>query len=214
MRIRRLLAALGMAFLSHSSSANAGLCELLEGNYLQDPMFVARNAGGALQHWVSSRHAGEESFALEFDDGELTILKTGTQPWFYFRQVVAGEELAGKKLAVTAELKLDMPPSQLPKVGGGLKVVARSGSLQGRKLLLRSILDHQPHNGKTEWFPVQVVIQLPEKTSTVEVGFLHQADGTLRVRNPSLQMVDESSGPCAVSPNAILGVPRAASSLR
>jgi len=61
---------------------------------------------------------------------------------------------------------------------------------------------------------VQVVVQLPPKTDTVEVGFLHQAEGTVQARNPSFQLVDESKGPCDVSPNAILGVPQPSSNLR
>ena len=214
MRKIRVLMAVAFAVVSFGSSASGDSCELVAGNLLQDPVFVQRNSTGVFLYWASSQHAGEKSFEPEFDRGVLTITKTGTQPWFYFRQTVAAEALAGKKLALSAELKLDMPESPMRTVGGGIKIVARSSSLQGRKLLLRSTFDHQPHNGKTDWYPVQVVVQLPAKTSTVDVGFLHQADGTLQVRNPSFQLVDESSVPCAVSPNAILGVKRASSGLR
>lgn len=214
MAIKRVMAVIGLASLPYGSSASDGLCELVEGNYLQDPVFEQRTSGESLQYWVSSQHAGEKSFELEFDNGELSIIKIGTQPWFYFRQVVPAQELAGKKLALNTELKLDMPESRRANFGGGVKIVARSGSLQGRKLLLRSTLDHQPHNGKTDWYPVQVVIELPAKTDTVEIGFVHQADGTVQVRNPSLQLVDESSVPCSVSPNAVQGVSRVPVGLR
>lgn len=210
----RALIAMAFTVVSFSSNASGDSCELVEGNLLQDPIFAQRNSSGVFLYWASSQHAGEKSFEPEFDKGVLTIVKTGTQPWFYFRQTVAAEELAGKKLALSAELRLDMPESQMPTVGGGIKIVARSSSLQGRKLLLRSTFDHQPHNGKTDWYPVQVVVQLPAKTNTVDVGFLHQGDGNMQVRNPSFQLVDESSVPCAVSPNVILGVKRASSGLR
>ena len=217
MRTKGTLAAITLVLISYCSSASSDVCELVAGNLLQDPMFLERNPAGVLQYWASSQHAGEPSFELEFDSGELTIIKTGTQPWFYFRQNVEVEQLVGKKLALTAELKLDMEPQQRRQgfiVGGGIKMVARSSSLQGRKLLLRSVLDHEPHAGKTDWYPIRVVIELPKGSSTLDVGFLHQADGTLQVRNPSLQLVDESRGPCAISPNAILGVPQATSGLR
>jgi hypothetical protein len=217
MRTKGTLAAVTLVLMSYCSSANSDMCELVAGNLLQDPMFLKRKPPGVLEYWVGTQHAGEPSFELEFDSGELTINKTGTQPWFYFRQNVAVEELVGKKLALTVELKLDLKQpkrSQGLTAGGGIKMVVRSSSLQGRKLLLRSTLDHEPHAGKTDWYPVQVVIKLPKRSSTLDVGFLHQADGTLQVRNPSLQLVDESRRPCAVSPNAILSVPRATSGLR
>jgi len=214
MQMQRMLAVIAFSMLSFGSAANGDFCELAEGNFLQDPMFGQVNSAGGLQHWRSSQHAGEKSFELEFGNGELTIIKTGTQPWYYLRQNIAAEELAGKKLALNAELKLDFKQSRRPTVGGGLKVVARASNLQGRKLLLRSTFDHQPHNGKTDWYPVQVVVQLPKKTSVVEVGFLHQGEGTLQVRNPSFQLVDESRQPCALSSNAILGIPQKSSGLR
>ena len=217
MHTRRLLAALAFAMWSCGSLAASEFCERVEGNFLKDPTFSQRNSGGVLQYWGSTQHAGEPSFDLDFDNGELTINKIGTQPWFYFRQNVAAQELVGKMLALTAELKLDLRPPEKPqaiKVGGGIMIVARSSSSQGRKLLLRSVLDHQPSLGKADWHPVQVVVQIPADTDVVDVGFLHQADGTMQVRNPSFQLVDGSSQPCAVSPNAILGIPRTSSGLR
>jgi hypothetical protein len=217
MQARLVLAAATFIMISCGNNTDSNFCELMDGNYLQDPGFNQRTSAGRLQFWGGRQHAGEDSFDLTFDDGELTIDKIGTQPWMSFRQTVEATELAGKKLAMNAELKLDLqqPRDSHPTVvGGGLKIAARAGGSKGRKLLLRSNLDHQPRLGKTDWYPVQVVVQLPENTSTVEVGFLHQADGTLQIRNPSFQLVDESSRPCEVSPNAVLGVSQASSPMR
>jgi len=204
--------------LMSSGHALAGkFCALVNGNYLLDAEFEQRGPDGGLQHWASSQHAGEPSFELEFAGGELTISKTGTQPWLYFRQNLAAEELAGKKLALNAELRLDLEKPSVPQgfvAGGGVKIVARSSALKGSRLLLRSILDHQPLLGTTDWFPVQVVVRLPKKTGVIEVGVLHQADGTMQVRNLSLQLVDESAGRCKVSPNAIIGIPVKPAGLR
>ncbi|MEH6611326.1 MAG: hypothetical protein V7696_18285 [Halioglobus sp.] len=209
------MAAIILSLISYGSAAEGEFCEVMAENLLQDPIFVERNSAGHLKYWKSSQHAGEPSFEVVIDDGELTINKTGTQPWFYFRQNVAAKKLAGKKMALTAELKLNMqhPPTRSENFvrGNGLNIAARS---QGRKLLLRSIMDHEIRSGKTDWYPVQVVFKVPGNSSTVDVGFAHQADGTFQVRNPSFQLVDESSKPCAISPNAILGVPRAPSGLR
>ena len=217
MRAVLVLAAAAFVMISRGISAEGDFCELTGGNYLQNPGFNQSTSGGGQRFWGGGQHAGEKSFEMKFDNGELTISKIGTQPWMAFRQTVAATELAGKKLAMNAELRLDLQQPERAQgflVGGGLKIAARASDARGRKLLLRSILDHQPRLGKTDWYPVQVVVQLPEKTSTVEVGFLHQADGTLQIRNPSFQLVDESVTPCEVSPNAILGVQRGSSRLR
>jgi hypothetical protein len=217
MRVVLVLAAATFIMISRGSSAEGNYCDLVDGNYLQNPNFSQSNPQGGQRFWGGGQHAGEESFELVFDDGELTISKIGTQPWMAFRQTVEATELAGKKMAMNAELRLDLRQPERAQgflVGGGLKIAARASAARGRKLLLRSVLDHQPRLGKTDWYPVQVVVQLPKKTSTVEVGFLHQADGTLQIRNPSFQLVDESVKPCEVSPNAILGVQQASSALR
>lgn len=209
------MAAFLFSTMSYGSIAQSEFCEFMEENLLQDPIFVERNTAGHFKYWRSIQHAGEPSFEVAVDDGELTINKTGTEPWFYFSQNVAAEKLAGKKLALIAELKLNMdrPPTRFKHFvsGNGINIVARS---QGRKPLLRSIMDHDIRSGKTDWYPVQVVIKLPRNSDTVEVGFSYQASGTFQVRNPSFQLVDESSKPCAVSPNAILGIPRTSSGLR
>lgn len=182
-------------------AAQADLCPVKGENFLLDPGFTGRNDLGYLTHWKSLQHAGENSFDVAIENGELTITKTGTQPWFMFRQSIKAEQLAGKKLAFEAELKFDLQPPAVASMftmGGGLQLAAKPGS-SGRPLL-RSSMNHEPRLGKVDWHAVQVIVQLPRRTSLIELGFAHQADGILQVRQPSFRLVDESDQPCEITP--------------
>ncbi|MFT4823641.1 MAG: hypothetical protein ACJASY_001833 [Halioglobus sp.] len=194
-KLRYVLAA--VAFAIYGCSANAKFCEVTGGNYLQNSDFSTKTASGGVKHWTATQHAGETSFEVNYDGVEVTIDKIGSQPWMMLKQRLRDTDLAGEKAAFTAEIKLDLQQPAIFhgfKKGGGLQLTAAPSS--SSRLLLKSTLDHTPHMGKTDWEKVQVVVKFPPKTSTVEVSFLHQADGVLQVRNPSLQLVDESGGKC------------------
>ncbi len=197
----KVLLAAAACFLALGAAAQAAdICAVTGQNYIKDSDFALEIADPKSKYWTSGQHAGEASYETELKDGELTIRKTGTEPWFVYRQRIESKELGAKKIAFTAELKLDL---QLPEhpgafpVGGGLQLIARA---PGRKILRASTLQHEPRMGSTDWQQIQVVIQLPAKTAMVDVGFLLQADGTLQVRNPSLRQVDESEVACKAVP--------------
>ncbi|MEH6582449.1 MAG: hypothetical protein V7754_10985 [Halioglobus sp.] len=181
--------------------AQGDSCAVKGENFLLDPSFTERDDHGRLAHWRSLQHAGESSFEVTIENGELTIAKTGTQPWFMFRQSIKTEQLAGKKLAFDAELKFDLQPPAVASMftlGGGLQLAAKPAS-SGRPLL-RSSLNHEPRLGKVDWHAVQVVVQLPRRTGLIELGFAHQADGVLQIRQPTFRLVDESEQPCEITP--------------
>ncbi len=210
-------ALLGAVFFvaSCESGTEIGICAVTGDSYLQNGDFSAKKKSGGPKEWTGTQHAGENSFELEIDGREVTIDKIGTQPWFLLRQRLPGKDFAGKKMAFTAEIKLDLrPPAgvEMLPIGGGLQIAARAGA--GGKPLLRSTLDHEPRMGKTDWQTVQVVIEVPARTRTLELGFLHQADGSFSVRNPSLKLVDETTEPCELSPGAVLATAQQPSGLR
>ena len=195
-------AAMGMLVFCEVTLGDT-LCALSGDNYIVNADFSERSRSGNAKHWGGIQHAGEKSFETVVDGEELTILKTGSQPWFFLRQKVQAQqlELAGKKVAFTAEIKLDIQPPAIYmafKVGGGLQLTVKSKS--SNKILLRSTLDHEPHMGKSDWQKVQVVVRLPKKAGVVDLDILHQADGELSIRRPSLRLVDESEQPCKVTP--------------
>jgi hypothetical protein len=179
------------------------LCTVSGDNYIVNADFTERSRSDNAKHWTGIQHAGESSFERVFDGDVLQIIKIGSQPWFLLRQKLHAQQLllAGKKVAFSAEIKLDMQPPAIYmafKVGGGLQLTAKSKS--SNKILLRSTLDHEPHMGKSDWQEVQVVVRLPKKAGVIDLDILHQADGQLSIRRPSLRLVDESEGPCKLTP--------------
>ena len=190
-------AALGAALLMLANSGAATeLCATKGDNYIQDADFALEAADVRSRFWTRAQHAGERSFEATFDEGVLTIKKVDIQPWYYFRQRIDAEELQGKTLAFTAEMELDLTEPAVPAfdvVGGGLYVAVRSSS---RKMLLQSELENEPRIGKTDWTPMQYVFKVHPRATSIEVAFAHIAEGSMRVRNPSLMEVNLKKPEC------------------
>jgi hypothetical protein len=191
--------ALAILLASCGDTTDPDVCQKLGDNLLQDADFELEKQDGRSKAWGALQHAGEKSFEYTIENGELTIEKIGTQPWGIFRQRLRTSDLNGTRMAFTAELKMDLSPdgARIPPTGGGLNLTARSGN---NRILLRSTLNHEPRIGKTDWQPVRVIVDIPETTEIIELGFLHQASGVLQVRKPSFHQVDAASPACAVTP--------------
>ena len=162
-------------------------------NLLQDPQFQTVDAPRRERKWSSSEHAAGQSFKYSVSNGELLIEKTGIEPWFIMTQILSREDIPGRKVVFSAEIKLDMQPPAIPhgfKQGGGLTINAMANG----KPVVRSLMEHEPHMGTTDWQPVQVVVDLPKRIESVRLGFIHQADGSISIRKPSLQRV--AKGDC------------------
>ena len=197
MRARLAACLLGLCFPLGVMADSA--CKVKGPEYLQDTDFALEAESSRSKHWTGVQHAGEKSYATTFDDGVLTIDKIGTQPWHIFRQRLDPAELAGKLMAFSAELKLDLSESDragIDRTGGGMHMTIRSRS--GRSL--KAVYPHEPHLGSSDWFPVQLVVRIPRNVAIVELGFRHEAEGSFQVRKPSFR---EVKGRCEVSPGIV-----------
>jgi hypothetical protein len=214
MRLRYTLLLLTLLLAACEPAADANFCKVMGDNLIKNPGFSTQTTRGSLKHWTTAQHAGENSYQYNVDKGEVTIRKIGTQPWFVFKQRLDIPAPAGKKLAFYAELELDLQAptrEQAPPIGGGLFLTAKARTNgQGRVLMDASLL-HEPRIGKVDWRPVQVVVELPAKTRSLIFGGMQRADGTLKIRNPKLQLVDESEQPCDITPGADLFKPHQSS---
>lgn len=182
---RVLLVVVAAALLASCDNLGGGsTCPPGGGNLIRDADFALEAENKSARFWGQSQHAGEVSFTTSIEGGVLTIQKTGTQPWFVFRQILRSADFGGQKLLFSADVKLDMrPPEKTHGLGDGgwLRVAARSAK---GALLLRSELEQEPHIGTTDWEPVRVLVDLPRSTRRVDLSLLHQADGVMSVRNP------------------------------
>ena len=169
-------------------------CEYTSGNLLDDPGFSTVEEPQRSRAWHYSQHAGDKAFEYGASDGILTFEKVGSESWGLLTQRVETEELKGKRVEYSAELKLDLTdPTDTHGFGygGGLSLLAR----ENNRVLLHSSLDHEPHMGVHDWQAVRIIAEVPEGTNYLRVGFLHQAGGKYQVRNPALRTVADGCEP-------------------
>lgn len=162
-------------------------------NLLGNPAFTV-NTVGAAPPWQSSQHAGEKSFELSLDNGTATIEKIATQPWYTMSQSQKARPLRGKIIEYSAEIKLELDDEDLAhafKPGGGLTLTLRGDPdpvMGGDRLLESKLFEHEPHLGTWDWTPVSMRLAVPENATNLKVGFAHQANGWMAVRNPALRV--------------------------
>ncbi|MDP4650706.1 MAG: hypothetical protein NWS56_03015 [Haliea sp.] len=169
----------------------ANACDMSE-NLLGNPGFVRDELSGSMGPWSGSQHAGETSFTTSTDAGVLRVEKIATQPWFKFSQAPRARALRGEQLMFQADLKLALDTEELIhgfKRGGGAQILVWGDPdpvMGGDRLMLDSTLEHEPHLGRTDWFTVRIPISVPATATRMNVGFVHQANGVMQVRNPGL----------------------------
>ena len=136
------------------------------------------------------------AYTVSTNDGELLIDKYGQQHWMLLSQEITGVgEFGGQTVIYSAELKLNLesapPETQALVPGGGLNVLVRGVDPNRpgpQKVVYHSSFQHEPHLGVTDWVPVSVEFTVPEHSRYMQVGFLHQAVGSMSVRNPALRV--------------------------
>lgn len=176
-------------------TADSG-CKAIGGNLLQDAVFTTLAAPGGQRQWQSSEHSANGSFSYGAAQGVLTIEQKGFEPWMMVTQSPGAGLLAGKVVEFSADLKLDLAAPKRAhgfKQGGGLALLAKKNG----KLVVNSMLDHEPHMGIHDWQTARVVVALPMMIDYLQVGFLHQAGGVMMVRNPVLRQVAKT---CPLTP--------------
>lgn len=160
-------------------------------NLLSNPTF-GQGEGDRLAPWRGSQHAGETSFALTVENGELTIERIGPEPWYALTQFIPPEPLKGHRLLFVADLKLELSDegwTEIMTPGGGLSVSVWAASpvaMAGDRLVLDSTFDHEPHLGETDWFTAHKTVVVPDNATKLRVGFVHRAMGRFALREARL----------------------------
>ncbi len=183
------------------AAADAG-CEPVVDNLLTNPEFSNAGDGSAPLHWQASQHAGALAFTISAAGGELVIDKHGEQHWMLIKQLVKPESVAGQRVRFSAEMSQDMTDegwTQSLEAGGGFSISVFGTEPDAplrQKLLFNSNLQHQPKLGVFDWTPVSVEFDVAAGVTKLEVGFLHQAYGQMRIRNPVLSVITEQQSDC------------------
>lgn len=164
-------------------------------NYLGDADFALEEHDSRSKYWGALQHAGERSFSYSVKEGVLSIKKIGEQPWFLFRQRLRTTELSGQTVIFTAQARWSttLPDYQPLSSDSGLALTALAAS---GKILLQSAQAHTPLELNADWQTLLVVVEIPTGTRTIEAAFMHQAEGTLQVRNPQLTITKGNAQQC------------------
>ena len=157
-------------------------CDVSE-NLLVDARFTME--GEYRRAWRMAQHTGEPSFSMESIDGVLEIRRIATEPWMLLRQTVDDARLSGATIRYTAELKGELPSEPtlhgFDHIGGLYLKVGRDPA---------RLAEHEPNAGQWDWQTLSYEQQVPEGVTSLRAGFVHQTNGTLWARNPSLVMLD------------------------
>ncbi len=171
-------------------------------NLLQNPEFTIGAGTSMPEHWRMSQHAGVQAYTIQALNGELAIDKFAEQHWLLVTQAIKTESVAGESVIFTAEMQQNMTDdgwTQVLEPGGGLSIIIHGTEPEAplrQKLLLNSSLQHEPKLGVFDWTPVSVDFVVPVGTTRLEVGFLHQANGDMAIRNPALRITGEHPSTC------------------
>jgi hypothetical protein len=168
---------LACGFVHQVDSAD---CETSD-NLLVDSEFATV---GVSNVWRYAQHTGERSFSLDVEEGELAITRIATQPWMLLKHQVAEAAFSGANIRFSAELKGELPTA--PSLHG----FEHKAGLYIKLGRARAELAPHEYNKETfGWQTVSLERSVPQGVTKLEVGFVHQAGGTLWARSPELVIV-------------------------
>ncbi len=162
---------------------------------LLDPGFVAE-VDDRRPAWGYSQHGGEVSYQFTVADDVLTIERTGPEPWGQATQRIDPAEVVGRLLEFSAELSGTIeatPEEQVQVTGIGVRVMGYPPGLPviaGRHIMV--VADGEPElgPGTHPWLRQTIRFEVPEGATDIEVSIRLGMAGSLRVRAPSLTVVD------------------------
>lgn len=174
-----------LAPASVAQSPSSARCVVSQ-NLLADAGF-SDISGGV---WAYTQHAGDRSFSVMSEQGQLTIIRTGVEPWMLLKQKIArpaiNPDLIGKWI-FSAELKGQV---ETEPVLHGFEHVAGLFLQPAMSPMSAKVAEHDPNQGVWDWQRVEVSAPVLSSSGVVQAGFVHQAGGSLWARNPSLVLME------------------------
>lgn len=167
---------------------------------LADPAFeTISGQGGPSTVWSQVQHAGEPSYKFSAQKGELTITRTGSEPWGILVQELDMKTLRGRTISFKAEAMGDFLPmttSQFEPTGISLRVTGFSANPALRMLGSKVLVDKvQPVDGKIGekvWQTYEIIAEIPDAEVEGEISFRLTRDGALKVRNPRVEILSDA----------------------
>jgi hypothetical protein len=149
--------------------------------------------GSRAPGWSFIQHAGEQSFEFTIDDqvakdgkNSLRIKRTGTQPFGEVLQTIKADRFRGKRVRLTAFLRLDNVDAYGRRRASGAVLILRSDGVGGRTF---DDMRDRPLSGTKPWTEVSVEIDVPPTASRIDFGAGLTGSGTLWVDAVKLEAV-------------------------
>ncbi|HIO97866.1 MAG TPA: hypothetical protein EYG71_08080 [Leucothrix sp.] len=166
-------------------------------NLLKNPKFTQDQSANKPLDWLVAQHIGEPAFDLTVENGIATVKKVSEQPWFTLSQNIDVLAILNKTIEISADLKLNLTESKAHafKAGGGLQVLIYGkpdDPLGSEQLAFESTLDNEPRLGVSDWKTATIILTIPKNATKMTFGFLHQANGEMSIRNPSLRIITKT----------------------
>jgi hypothetical protein len=140
--------------------------------------------------WLCSQHAGEPSFIFVQDTNEriegsssLRIERTGSQPWGSLKQVVDKEPLLGRRVKLSAMVKL----KEVTELGAGL-IIITNASLPNQAPMYSKYVP-----GTSDWHRLELEGEIPGFVSHMAIHIALEGGGTMWVDDVRLEILPEGN---------------------
>lgn len=159
---------------------------------------------GKLAGWKVAQHAEQGSYVVSSEGGVLSLTRVGEEPWGAVMQSVKRKDLPGL-LGATLEFSVDVSGVYTDEYGEPMHEPSLSVLVQGfplgakRMLGARSLLVDRvsvvSEVGDVDWSRHKLRFTVPSEVglmlTKLEVSLVMTRGGVMKVRGPSLVLVDE-----------------------
>lgn len=154
------------------------------------------SAGGRPPGWWFIQHAGPTSFEFAIDDQvakdgkqSLRIKRTGDQPFALVSQKVKADRFRGKRVRLSAFLRLDNVEAYGRGAIRDMSGAALTLRVEGPGFSNLDDMRDRPLRGTKPWTEVSLELDVPATASMIEFGAVLSGGGTLWVDAFKLEVV-------------------------
>lgn len=180
--------------LAAAADSPADTANLLPGSVFESDQF-----GRLVGNWVPMQHSSNTSYEFRVEDGVLSILRTGEEPWGQVFLRFEPDALLGSMAEFSVEVAgefTDAYGEPFEATGIAVVVEASSADLRQRMMGVRSQFEYENDwdagVGKHDWTMLDLGFEVPENASSIQLYIKMTMGGVLHVRNPRLVEIGNS----------------------
>lgn len=143
--------------------------------------------------WSTAQHTGPLSYDFALDSGEkksgtqsLRVTNIGPEPFGSLIQSIPAAGLGGKKLRLTAWVKVSGIPEEGKRTGAVLSLTA----LRGSAVLASEAMRRRELRGSADWTRHSIELAIPAGAARIDFGAVLQGTGKMWVDDFTLETVE------------------------